>query len=337
MSCPHTCPHPHRPAADLSHFFAVTALSNPVRFKRRYELYTPFERLCLDAGVQLITVEQAFGDRPFMVTKSSNPHHVQVRSVEELWVKENLINLGIHRAAQLDPEMREIAWIDADIKPALSPRDWFEETWHALQHFHFVQMFSEVLDLDRFSNGIGCPRPGFMNNYVTHGTPTPERIAQLKKEQPYGSVFGMPGFAWAATRFGLDSVGGLIDFSILGAGDWHMANGLIGNMQAVARDFVSEPYKEKLLRWEMLCERWIKRDVGFVPGLILHDFHGKRSKRGYLTRPKILRENQYNPDEDIKYDVFGQLQLETWTPRQIKFRDQIRQYFVSRDEDSTEL
>ena len=52
-----------------------------------------------------------------------------------------------------------------------------------------------------------------------------------------------------------------------------------------------------------------------------------------VTRGKILVENGYSPYTDIKYDAQGVLQLETWEPRQLKLRDQIRAYFRMRNED----
>ena len=125
-----THPHPFRPAADLSKFFVVTVISNPVRYMRRYELYWRFKEMCQCAGVNLITVEQAFGERPFMVTEPDNPMNVQVRSFEELWLKENMINIGVERARQHGAT--KIAWVDADCAPLQPPRRWFEETWHAL-------------------------------------------------------------------------------------------------------------------------------------------------------------------------------------------------------------
>ena len=64
-----TNPHPHKPSADLSQFYVVTPVSNPVRYKRRYELYWRFKEMCEAADVKLITVEQAFGLRPFMLAE----------------------------------------------------------------------------------------------------------------------------------------------------------------------------------------------------------------------------------------------------------------------------
>jgi hypothetical protein len=336
----------HRVPANLDGFWVITVLSNPVRYKGRYELYWKFKEMCQHAGVKLITVEQAFGNRPFMVTNSGNPFHLQVRSVEELWHKENMINMGIRHAAAVGAAkgipVREVAWVDADCRSSRTPRDWFEETWHQLQHYQFVQMWENLIDLDINFNPIGEAQPSFMANYVKYGTPNPEAFhaieAKNNEDYPYSSkIFGRPGLAWAANVEALNQVGGLIDCAILGAGDWYMAHGLVGSLISARSEYAEGPYMSKMLEWQSRAQRWIKRDVGFVSGVVYHDFHGRKALRFYGSRGKILSECKYNPETDIKYDQHGMLQLETWDDRQIKLRDQIRGYFRARSEDSIDL
>lgn len=323
--------HAHRP--NLDDFFVVTVISNPVRYKRRYELYERFARMCLAAGVKLITVEQAFGDRDHLITKRDNPFHLQIRSVEELWHKENMIDMGVAHGRKLFPRATKIAWVDADCAPAREPRDWFEETWHELQHYEFVQMWESMIDLDHYFQPIGGAQPGFMANYIKYGTPNPEEFKEIEASYGGSKIFGRPGLAWAANIDAYDKVGGLIDFAILGAGDWYMAHGLIGSMKVPTGEMCSSAYERKLLDWQEKAERWIKRDVGYVRGMVYHYFHGRKKNRFYGTRGKILIENKFDPNTDIKYDSHGMLQLETWEPRQLKLRDQIRGYFRARDED----
>lgn len=358
----------------LSDFFVVTIISNPCRYKRRYELYWKFKSMCEAAGVNLLTVEQAFGDRAFEITHASNPWHLQIRTHEELWHKENMINLGIAQGVKLNPDFKRVAWVDADCRPARMPKEWFEETWHALQHYEFVQMWETMVDLDYEHNIYKEVMESFMATYIKYGCPTPEEFEKLKKEKghhhhhhkhahhPYrhhkfrhhrhhqhkhhskqvqydggSNVFGRPGLAWAANIDALNKVGGLIDFSILGAGDWYMAHGLIGSMYVTSGDWATNEYGKKLLAWQDLAERWIKRDVGYVPGMVMHDSHGTKIDREYGIRGQILTSNGYNPNVDIKKDAHGLWQLESWEPRQLKLRDQIRGYFRRRNEDSTEL
>ena len=338
--------HPYRPAADLSKFYVITPISNPRRFARRYELYFVFREMCKAAGVNLITIEQAFGDRPYMVTHHSDPMNIQVRTVEELWHKENMINMAASHAMRMGA--REIAWVDADVRPLNDDRTWFEETWHALQHYEFVQMGESIVDLDLRGNIKGAPQNLFMANYVKLGSPDAARLKQISIEAASSYYpgqsksgqelfIGHPGGAWACNVDAFNKVGGLIDYSVLGSGDHYMAYALLGTLEASRLGVaVTSSYEKRLLAWQTSAEHWIKRDVGYVPGTISHDFHGPKSKRGYSSRWRILTENGFDPDKDLKRDAQGLLQLETIEPRQIKMRDQIRSYFASRLEDSTE-
>jgi hypothetical protein len=200
-------------------------------------------------------------------------------------------------------------------------------------------MWAWLQDLNLNNNPLGPPQPSFMHNYLYHGAPTYEEFGEIsegvKKAYPYyPSVFGRPGLAWAANVDAINRVGRLIDYCILGAADWYMAHALIGMLGHI-QESSSNAYIRKLYQWQALCERWIKRDVGCVSGIVYHYFHGRKQLRQYATRGSILVGNEYDPDLDVKYDSQGLLQLETWDLRQVRMRDQIRQYFKTRLEDST--
>ncbi len=151
-------------------------------------------------------------------------------------------------------------------------------------------------------------------------------------------TLGRPGLAWAANVDALNKIGLLNDICILGSGDWHMAHAFVGatDRSSYEASKVSD-YLSALLHYQDLCERWIKRDVGFVDVTLGHAFHGDKGDRRYGDRGQILIRNQYNPRTDIKKDAYGIWQLETWEPRQIVMRDQFRAYFAGRNEDSIAL
>lgn len=335
----HRHPDPHKPSADLSHFYVVTPITNSARYKRRYELYWRFAEMIESTGVKLITVEQAFGHRPFMVTEPGNPYHIQVRSHEELWLKENMINIGIQHILRLDPDAREVAWIDADCFPMIPCIEWLEEIWHALQHYEFVQCWEWLLNLGPQNEPLtGKPESSFMATYRKYGFQVPPK-KQKRSDNGYNySSFGHTGLAWAANVDAISKVGGLLDVCILGSGDWHMAHALVGMVREWSGEFSQlHEYQKYILEWENRCERWIKRDVGMVPVTMGHWFHGDFINRGYGTRGQITIENEYNPHTDIKKDCHGLYQLETWEPRQIRMRDLIRAYFSARHEDSIDV
>ncbi len=325
----------------LQDLVVITVISNPVRYWTRYELYKKFARSMKEAGATLITVEMAFGERPFEITERDNPLHVQLRSEDELWHKEVMANIGFYYAAQLFPDFRYGALIDADVQPMTgSARPWLEETVQQLQHYHVVQMFETAYDLDPDHTVIGQAQHSFMSTYIKRGYKLPER-GGFWGDAYYSKEWGHPGYAWAYTRQALDNMssplgGPLIDFAVLGAGDRHMCLGLVGCMDQTF-EHLNPEYRKALMQWQIRTERWIKRDVGFVKGSIYHFWHGKKKDRGYADRWKILRDNNFDPMTDLTRDAQGLYRLETWDPRQIMLRDQIRSYFRSRNEDSIDV
>lgn len=310
-------------------FYVITMVSNPVRYKSRYNLYKKFEAEMALAGAKLITVELAFGARPFEITQPGNPWHLQLRTEEELWHKENALNVGIEYLSQIAPGWQQVGWIDADIQ--FVRKDWMVETVHQLQHYQFVQMWQNAIDLGPDGQALQT-HYSFMYQYL--------RGAPYCYKGPASQYYEMwhPGYAWAANRQAIDFVGQLIDSAILGAGDNHMAHALIGKLDGTLAKGLHPNYIKKLELWQDQAERYVRRDVGYVPGTLLHGWHGKKKDRKYHDRWKILVENQYDPYRDLKTDVQGLHQLvDHGDLRSIKFRDDLRRYFRCRHEDSIDL
>lgn len=307
----------HHGGEHILHVIAV--INNFVRFQRRYELYWKFKQHMESCkNVVLYTCEVAFGDRPFMVTSSDNPRHLQLRTEDELWIKENTINLMVQR---LPLNWRYMAWIDADVE--FLNKDFAIETIHALQHHRIVQMFETAINMGPDGEAIGTVT-SFMSRYIKN--------PDISYNTSYAGTWH-PGFAWACTREAMDGMGGLIDFAILGAGDHHMALAWIGEIDKSCHGRMHPNYKKKLKRFEKRCERVIKRDVGYVKGTIVHGWHGRFKNRRYGERWAILVDNNFDPDEDIKYNSQGLL---VFDDEKVGLRDGIRAYFRQRNEDGVE-
>lgn len=341
---------------ELSKLVVVTAISNPVRYRTRYNLYRKFAKHVQESGVQLMTVEMAFGDgvRPFEVTTPDNPWNVQLRSTHELWHKENMLNIGISRIPIRD--WQYVAWIDSDID-FVRP-DWAQETIHQLQHYQFVQMFSTALDigpppaLDVIGTNIGMnycylnpDLPGMppliVDGRLNHKRHVSSDTKALKGGEyglrgKDGRIFFHPGYAHAARRSAIDIVGGLLDIGILGAGDHHMALALLGLAEDAMPADVTPEYRDVVMQWQARCDRYIRRNIGYVPGVITHGYHGPKADRKYWSRWRILSENKFNPHTDIKRDAQGLWQLhDDGSDRSVLLRDLIRGYFRGRNEDSS--
>lgn len=321
--------------ADL-HVIAV--VSNPERYRSRYTLYSDFEKHVIDSGAKLYTVEAAFGERPYAVTCANNPMHIQLRTSSQIWHKENMINLGTHR---LPHDWKYMAWVDADVHFARP--DWVAETIHQLQHFSVVQMYSHAMDLkhtyipiDKFySNVVNAKPASWCYCYVHDLSPTLKirkyeigdyPCFKTEKDTPY---YWHPGFAWAIRRDAYDALGGLMDYHILGSADYIMAAALTGT--DVTPTWSTPSVKRKNLEWKGRADRYIRGNIGYVPGILLHNWHGRKADRRYSDRWKILRDNNFDPDLDLKPDWQGLYQL---TDRNSRLRDEIRLYFRSRNEDS---
>jgi hypothetical protein len=323
--------------------FVVTCLFNPVRFKSRWKLYQRFAAHVKASGAILVTIEAAFGERAHaldslhgidVTTEPSDPaltrsdathQYLRVRTGDELWVKENLLSIAMQH---LPPDAQYIAWIDADV--IFTRPNWVGETIHQLQHYAFLQLFSRSQDLSPIYESVGPVRQSFTDGWQ-HGIrePHPE----------YGYHHGLAtGLAWAARREALDAVGGLPDFCVLGSADWHLAHALIGKIDLSRPDGLSQDYKDRLLEWQFRAERFVRRSLGTVSGLVLHYWHGRKSDRGYSERWKPLIDLQYAPSIDLKKNTHGVLQLcDRGDERSMQLRDAFKTYFRSRAEDSIDV
>jgi hypothetical protein len=299
----------------------ILVVSNPVRYASRNELFkNTLDHISSHENVRVSVVELALGRRPWEIVDPSNPRHLALRSYEEgVWHKENMINLGIQR---LPSDWKYVAWIDADVE--FVRKDWVTETLQQLQHYMVVQMFEQAVDLGPRGEAM-LVHQGFMKQYLA-GAQRP-----VGKYSPY--THWHPGYAWAARREAIEALGGLYDVSVLGSGDHLMAWGILG--ENMLPNTMSEGYRKSLSDWMGRAERYIHRDVGFVPGTLLHYFHGKKADRKYRDRWKILEEAAFDPFLDLKRDWQGLYQLDVdGTPRMIKFRDDLRAYYRARNEDS---
>jgi hypothetical protein len=316
-----------RPPGPDPTLHVITPVFNPVRYHSRYTLYREYEaRMAQVPGINLITVELAFGDRAFEVTQAGNPNHVQLRTDCEIWYKEGMVNAGF---ARLPSDWQYVAWIDGDVQ-FINDR-WSTETVHQLQHYRLVQLFQDAIDMGPSGNII-AQHAGFAHQYVS-GAP---RIINGNEDGLYYGGYGQypfwhPGFAWAATRDAINDMGGLLDWAILGSGDHHMALAWIGEAARSVPADIEPAYLTDLLTYQDRCERLIKRNIGYVPGTLMHSWHGSKPNRKYVERWKIAIENRFDPRKDLRKDSQGLWLLD---PDRVKLRDDIRAYFRQRNEDS---
>jgi hypothetical protein len=298
----------------------VTTLFNAARWRTRWKHYEDFARRVDQAGGLLYTVEVAFGDRAFVLEPGERI--IQFRTDTELWLKENAINVGVQFVTADNPQWTKVAWVDADMRFARD--DWADETKHRLEHYDIVQMWSQYVDVDANYELVNKPIPSFIGVYAS-GKPRKE----VKMHGYRYGYPGAPGLAWACTRHAWDTFGGLLDVTILGAGDWYMAHALVDELSVDPRNHPA--YVKAIKGWRDRA-LLLRKNVGVVPGLALHYWHGPKALRKYGTRETILIDEQYDPTAHLTKNAAGLWEFNQFTP--ITLRDRVRNYLHERNEDA---
>lgn len=305
--------------------YAVTVVFNPHGFNSRVNLYNEFKEYCVFSGVQLMTVEIAFGDRPFEVTTTDSPWNLQLRTTDVLWHKERGLNLGIQKLIHLVPDVKYIATLDADIR--FTNPSWVRDTILALHHYCVVQPFSQALHLSpKYEMLWAC------NSRLYHHTKR-GYTQKPAKDMKY-IANGHPGLAWAWRRETLDQLGGLLDFSVTGSGDTHMANALMGDVIFNAKPGMSKGFERSLKRWQEKCDKYVNKNIGYVDGGCMHYWHGRSEERGYDKRWDITCFHGFDPHEDIYLAPNG---LYKFTGNKPDMEADLRMSTASRNEDTIDM
>jgi hypothetical protein len=300
------------PIEDKLHVIAV--ISNPAQFARRYILAKEFiHRMEEDQNVIVYVVELAYDTQKYHITDSKNKRHLQLRSNDILWHKENMINVGVNKL--LPKGWKAFAWIDADVE--FENPSWAKDTLKLLNGYKdIVQTFSHAIDMDTDESA--------MRIFTSFGY-------QYEKKQKYNKNqenFWHPGYAWAITRKAYERIGGLYEYAILGSGDNIMSLCLINNGLKGLNEASTDEYKRTV---EEFQKKMRTLRLGYTPGVLRHHYHGSKQRRGYNDRWKILTENNYEPLQHVSYDKNGLLIPTISCPQDIL--DRIKVYFYDRQED----
>lgn len=335
----------------LTELWTVCAISNPVRYKTRNALYKRFRHhITQQLGIHLVTVEAAFGDRDYQLTEDDVGETVVMNTAENgvktidvrvgnksfVWLKENLWNIG---ARYLPRECRYVLFADADIhfvNPHIAT-----EIVHKLQEHRVIQPFETVADMGPDGQIMDVHRSfGWCYANGWEWRPEPDGVGGYASRKPPGvsrpTAFGNPwhpGYALAMRRNVLDKLP-LLEAGVLGAGDHHMMGALVGKAHLTLPRKIHDNYRRQVMSWQDRAEEVVKRDLGFAPGTIIHNFHGAKVNRRYTSRWDILVLYKFDPERDVYRNSQGVLELEEHKP---EMRDAIKRYFAQRQEDGIDM
>ncbi len=246
--------------------------------------------------------------------------HLKFDLKSPIWVKENLINLGID---SLEEEWEYAAWIDKDIQ-FLNP-NWSCETIQKLNECDILQPWSRVIflaanhEVESVEGVTDFQLEGFSFLEDSRG------VMSFCNALEFPEKKGHMGYAWAIRKSYYRKLGKLFDGCILGGGDSvlscsiEVSRGLNPRIEGdliVHRDFL-----------EQYAERFLNVRTGFVGGTIVHHHHGNLNARQYLDRYLILEKGGYDPSVDLVYAENGTLCLANE-----RLEKSLLDYFYSREE-----
>lgn len=349
MSVPRVLSNP-RSCFKAHDLHVIIPYANQLRYQSRYRLLLETVHHMLDSGVTLTVVDLAHGQRVHLEDLPPEVIHIKLRTRDEMWHKENMINIGVRAAIRQGAQY--LAWVDGDVV-FLNPY-WATETIEALQTWDIIQPWSQSGDLDHNRRLITDVRHSYthslcsawLNNLQKLWSYDPKITDAIALYPEKVSIvfstsdpdrkpiqLGHPGYAWACRAEIFTALGGLLDWAIIGSADYQMALGFCGLLGQYVADLsaISSPTcQRKLLEFQTACDTVVRRNIGALDGMIAHRWHGPKSKRGYYTRTKVLEASGFDPERDLVYDDQG---VYRFAGDNYILRDGLRAYFRSRDED----
>jgi len=293
----------------------IIVISNPCLYAKRYILCKEFMKRFEEEedNINLYVVEMIYPGQRFIITNKNNKNHLQLKTENAIWHKENMVNLGIKYL--LPSNWKAFAWIDADIE--FENNSWATDTLKILNGSKdVVQIFSHAVDMDKEKNNLN-----FFNGFGYS-------FSKQKKYTTKGSNYWHPGFAWAMTRKAYEKIGGIFDKGVLGSGDNLMALAFINKVESTLNMDYHVDYKNIILDFQKNAR---KLRLGYTPGVIRHYYHGSKQNRKYTDRWKILIKHQFSPLEHLKYDKTGIIMPNDSFSNE--FKEDIMNYFRERKED----
>jgi len=304
--------------------WAITCYFNPMGYRRRLANYRVFRQ---HLAVPLVTVELSF-DGQFQLQPADAEILVRLQGGAVLWQKERLLNIALK---SLPTRCDKVAWVDCDI--LLANTEWVGRAGAALDAWPLVHLFHERHEVPR--DAAPDPR-GSWEAYRTSqsavyrvavGEATPEDVYMAGSMEKRGSCSGL---AWATRRDVLEAHG-LYDAFIVGGGDRAMLCAALGefNRLVEARELNTQR-TEHYLAWARPFFDRIRGNVGYVPGHVLHLWHGDLDDRRSRERHQQLAQFDFDPFTDLALAPGGAWR---WNSAKRDLHAFVNGYFASRKED----
>lgn len=300
----------------------VTAFFDPHQSPILYQNYQKFWHKLQLQGIELCTVELAFGNQKHQLQFTDASKLIQVRSQSILWQKEALYNLA---AKQLSLQYDALIFLDADVY--FANNDWVEKTLAALQTYAIVQPFSMLVRLPAHTEVLSPQE-------VSFGMLDGQKIASCASvvsrlgtgSLPHPFVRGSVGIGLAVRTEVLQKCQ-LYDAMIVGGGD-HINLFAAYNTYPYFYDWLSNSHKAHILQWQKKWSQLINMSIGAVHQTVYHYYHGSHLGKNKRNRQYILANHQFNPLLDVVKNPDGAWE---WSSDNIALQKSVEHYFVMRE------
>ena len=310
--------------------YIVTCVANPLRWRSR----TALARAAIadwlkEPNVRVTLAECAYGSRGYDLADlaSERVTHIPLRATTMAWSKECLLNVAIGR---LPEPAEKIATLDADV--TFRRAGWAAQALAALDLYPVIQPWDTAYDLGPHDEHVQTHK-SFAS--VWHaGEPVVATSAAFWIFNGGYNTYPHPGYAWCWQKRLLDRIGGLLEIGAMGAGDYHMALGMVGRAAASLPGGVAKGYVDAVSSWAERAAFEVNGKLGFSHGTIEHPFHGRKADRGYQSRWQIFLDTGFDPATDLKRNTAGVLEFAGNKPALERAFDR---YLRAREEDVNTL
>jgi len=314
-----------------STLWALTTYFNPAGYARRRANYRVFRR---HLGLPLLAIEWS-PDGRFELDDGDAERLVRVDGGDVLWQKERLINLALRH---LPPQCRDVALVDCDV--VFERPDWARAGLAELAQHRLVQPFDRAVHLERRPldelaepggwrrAAAGKIRPAIAAIHRRSGG-DPAELTRAPADQPHLSP-GTAGFAWMAGRELLETYG-LPDTWVMGYGDLAFFYGACGLPEHhIGTRRLSPEHARHFRAWAAPLAAHVGARISYVPGALMHLWHGELADRGYDDRFEILHRHGFDPARFLEADGSGVWRL---TDAGRRIAPDVKAYFARRRED----
>ena len=293
--------------AVITCFFNWAGFSRKTANLRRFLLQMQAQRIPV-YGIEAVLPGQTAATQGF-----DGWQRVPASEKNIMFQKEALLN----KAASIVPEhFEKIAVFDADVW--FANQGWYECAESMLDNYNVVQLYDTAKWLSQ-DGSIEIERRSIAQ-WNAHGRKGAASMAHT-------------GFAWAMKRELWNELGGLFAKCITGSGDIYNAIAFCGMepeqhpMLVGNRQNVNAEYK----KWAWRIREWTDGKVGYVPGIIYHEWHGTRKDRNYVKRHEVC---SLIAKDDVALNDFGLFEWSETANAEVVAK--VRDYFIQRHEDGLE-